>query len=194
MLGLLTCYTIESDVTYLAQITTEVLWAGGIKYKGSPSPLRIPQFPEMFGYITVTGFYCIPIVIAVFPIFRNYDPFSLLLENVHGISELARSVISSAASGIFALAALPAISNEIMLMASGIVVFGKLLRDLEKINKNEASELYQERIDWFQSLIMKLRKKSPVSKTCVGNSNELERDAEERLSSYPMWFDRSRSQ
>ncbi|CAL8136328.1 unnamed protein product [Orchesella dallaii] len=156
------------------------------KLPGAPSLARIPQFPEMFGYGAVAGFYCIPIVAAIFPIFRNYDPFSIFLKDILGFSELPRRVLASAVFGLFVLGGVPGVSCEILLMATCMLVFGKLLKHLEDLNKDDSYQLDGKRVDWFQRMVMKLLKKFPV-KNRVWNTNEVE----DRLNNCPMWFDNS---
>ncbi|CAL8136330.1 unnamed protein product [Orchesella dallaii] len=186
LLAIITCHTIERDPSYAAEITTEVLWAGGIRYKGAPSLMRIPQFVEMFGYGSVAALHCTPIISAVFPIVRNYDPFSIFLKDILGLTEQPRRVLASAAFGLFALGGVIGVCCEILLMASSMLVFGILLKQLENLNQNESYQLDQERVDWFQKLMMKLLKKLPV-RNRVWNTNKVEH----KLTNCPMWFDNS---
>ncbi|CAL8136668.1 unnamed protein product [Orchesella dallaii] len=190
LLGIITCYTMEHDPDYVTQLTTETLWAGGIKYKGPPSLKRIPQFPEMFGYGSAAAFHFMPIVAAVFPILRDYDPFSLFFKDILCFSELLRRLMASVTFGIFVAAGAPAICIELLLLASAIVVFGKLLKHLEKLNQNEFYQLDQEGVDWFQQLVTKLLNKLPVSNR-VWNTEKLEFHRQGNRSNCPMWFDNS---
>ncbi|CAL8136175.1 unnamed protein product [Orchesella dallaii] len=148
----------ERDPNYAAQLTTEAFWAGGIKYKGRPSLTRIPQFVETFGYGS----------------------------DIISKSELPRRVLASAAFGLLVLGAVPGVSCEILLMASAMLVFGKLLKQLKKLNQDESYQLDEERVDWFQRMVMAMLKKFPLLNR-VDNMNELE----DQLNSYPMWFDNS---
>ncbi|CAL8129235.1 unnamed protein product [Orchesella dallaii] len=90
--ALVTMYTVDRDPARFASINNQTLTAGGVRYEGWPNSKRLPDIKELSAYVLAAGFFHFPLITALYPLIRSYDPINILLEN--SLSELPRRMLA----------------------------------------------------------------------------------------------------
>ncbi|CAL8129261.1 unnamed protein product [Orchesella dallaii] len=96
--ALVTMFTVDRDPETFASVVNQTMTAGRVRYQGWPNSKRLPDIKELSAYVLAAAFFHFPLINALYPLLRSYDPINILLEN--GLSELPRRLLASLIYGI----------------------------------------------------------------------------------------------
>ncbi|CAL8112108.1 unnamed protein product, partial [Orchesella dallaii] len=77
-----TMYAMEKEPKGFVYSVTQTLKAGGVTHRGWPNSRRLPDIPELIGYVIAMVFGNFPLMAALYPLLRNQDPLNVELKDI----------------------------------------------------------------------------------------------------------------